>query len=259
MEVSNKNTILSVTKFNLLAFAGFTDFVFHAMTAIDEYGASFKAEYGDTDLEITNDDDPNIMCWGLYARSESRNLTWIADLATRDDAMFWQDVLLAVTSKREIENSAYSIFLMVEAARLHGLIDKDLEYDRTWEVAEGMYREFKASAFNNLALSEMDCIQAWVGAERQKMQSAPPIAALTEDRKFLMVYTEKRPTARIHPDHAASDQRKIDLGIKDEYAFVDHITCVDTEKEAIGLYELVIQRGNTYSASVCKVLKSTDY
>jgi hypothetical protein len=42
----------------------------------------------------------------------------------------------------------YLIFLMIELARIEGVIEKELEYDLTWEKGEDLYAEFNKSEFN---------------------------------------------------------------------------------------------------------------
>ena len=44
--------------------------------------------------------------------------------------------------------SGYQIFLMVELARIAGIIEKDLEYDTTWETACRLYSEFLGGKYD---------------------------------------------------------------------------------------------------------------
>jgi hypothetical protein len=43
----------------------------------------------------------------------------------------------------------YGIFLMIELARLAGLIDPNLEYDLTWVMGQNLYTDYSASKFND--------------------------------------------------------------------------------------------------------------
>lgn len=54
--------------------------------------------------------------------------------------------------------NGYGIFLMIELARCLNLIDKELEYDLTWEQGRGLYDEFEGSAFDDENKGEYECI-----------------------------------------------------------------------------------------------------
>lgn len=54
--------------------------------------------------------------------------------------------------------NGYGIFLMVELARLNGIIDAELEYDLTWEHGTCLYSEFEASKFNTDNIPLYDAI-----------------------------------------------------------------------------------------------------
>ena len=54
--------------------------------------------------------------------------------------------------------SGYQIFLMVELARIAGIIEKDLEYDTTWETACRLYSEFLGGKYDIDTEPEYECI-----------------------------------------------------------------------------------------------------
>ena len=56
----------------------------------------------------------------------------------------------------------YSIFLMVELARCYNIIPKDLEYDTTWEIAQGLYSDFQTSKFDIDTKGEYECIEDYL-------------------------------------------------------------------------------------------------
>ncbi len=53
----------------------------------------------------------------------------------------------------------YNTFLMIELARIAGVIPKDLEYDLTYEAGIGLTNEFEKSEFNNGNKSLYECTQ----------------------------------------------------------------------------------------------------
>ena len=55
--------------------------------------------------------------------------------------------------------TGYQIFLMVELARLVGLIEQQLEYDTSWEMGEKLYSEFEKSKYNDSFEPEYECIE----------------------------------------------------------------------------------------------------
>jgi hypothetical protein len=56
----------------------------------------------------------------------------------------------------------YGIFLMIELARLIGLIDQNLEYDLTWEMGENLYKDYSVSKFNDTYAPEYECIRKYL-------------------------------------------------------------------------------------------------
>jgi len=56
----------------------------------------------------------------------------------------------------------YGVFLMIELGRLQGVIEKELEYDRMFEQAQGMYNEYESSEFNTEDKGEYDCIHSFL-------------------------------------------------------------------------------------------------
>ena len=58
--------------------------------------------------------------------------------------------------------SGYQIFLMIELARIAGIIDVQSEYDATWEQGEALYKEFENSEFNNPNVPEYEAIKAFL-------------------------------------------------------------------------------------------------
>jgi len=63
--------------------------------------------------------------------------------------------------ERETSNP-YGVFLMIEAARIYGLINRDLEYDLTWEKGVELYNQYTVSGYDNINHAEYDCIFEWV-------------------------------------------------------------------------------------------------
>lgn len=58
--------------------------------------------------------------------------------------------------------TGYHIFVMIELARIAGLIEKELEYDTTWEMAEKLYSEFQGGKFDIDTEPEIECIEAFL-------------------------------------------------------------------------------------------------
>lgn len=54
--------------------------------------------------------------------------------------------------------TGYAVFLMIELARCVGIIDKELEYDLTWETGCGLLTEFEASTFDDANKGQYDCM-----------------------------------------------------------------------------------------------------
>lgn len=60
----------------------------------------------------------------------------------------------------------YGIFLMIELARLAGIIPQELEYDITWKMGSELYIEFKASSFDDSYEPEYECIQNFLNTKK---------------------------------------------------------------------------------------------
>lgn len=58
--------------------------------------------------------------------------------------------------------SGYQIFLMIELARIAGIIDVQAEYDVTWEQGEALCKEFENSEFNNSNVPEYEAIETFL-------------------------------------------------------------------------------------------------
>ncbi len=56
----------------------------------------------------------------------------------------------------------YGIFLMIELARLIGLIDQNLEYDLTWEMGQNLYKDYSVSKFNDTYEPEYECMTKYL-------------------------------------------------------------------------------------------------
>lgn len=58
--------------------------------------------------------------------------------------------------------TGYQIFLMVELARIAGVIDRELEYDTTWAMGQMLYSEFENSDFDDSNQPEYECIEKFL-------------------------------------------------------------------------------------------------
>lgn len=58
--------------------------------------------------------------------------------------------------------NGYSIFLMIELARLARVIRDGLEYDTVWEQGESLYEDFKESEFNKDTEPEYECMEKFL-------------------------------------------------------------------------------------------------
>lgn len=67
--------------------------------------------------------------------------------------------------------NGYSIFLMIELARCVGIIDKELEYDLTWEHGCGLHTDFEASKFNVDTKGEYECMLEFLKNYKEKFGS----------------------------------------------------------------------------------------
>ena len=58
-------------------------------------------------------------------------------------------------------DKAYSIYLMIELAKVHGVIPKDKSI-KTYKQGEELYEAYEKSAFNDADQSEYECIEAFL-------------------------------------------------------------------------------------------------
>jgi hypothetical protein len=245
---------------------GILEFKSHAVAALDEHGKTMDAKYEEGhDLDIVSTGSPNIVCHSVYAAYSVNELRWVADFVEPEAADLMAQVLNAALDSGKARNGGgYSVFLMLEAARRLGLIPNDLEYDTSWGIALTWYWEWFGSSFNDPEIDEWAAIVNFLrGTEKYYTEktTTPPTPALTDDGKFLLAYTEKLSNARVNPFYGdeQTEKRLIELGVRDEFKYVDHITSHDTEAEAGLAYDKVLENESTYSASICRVIKSTDY
>ncbi|MFA5790607.1 MAG: hypothetical protein WC976_06075 [Caldisericia bacterium] len=63
--------------------------------------------------------------------------------------------------------SGYGTFLMVELARVIGIIPKKLEYDLTWEKGKKLLAEFLKSKYNKPGKSLYECIEEFLNNKRR--------------------------------------------------------------------------------------------
>jgi len=56
----------------------------------------------------------------------------------------------------------YQIYLMVELAKLNGVIENGIEYDTQWEKAEELFKKFNESKFNDEYQPEIECMEAFL-------------------------------------------------------------------------------------------------
>jgi hypothetical protein len=91
--------------------------------------------------------------------------------------------------------NGYSIFLMIELARAYNIIDKELEYDLTWEKGEQLYQELLASAHNDNHLGEYECIENFLKSDvptlADKERAEAIFNGLPEDSKVLELLHDK--------------------------------------------------------------------
>ena len=58
--------------------------------------------------------------------------------------------------------NGYGIYLMIELAKIYGVIEKELEYDLTWEQGQGLHQEFVGSEFDDSHEPEYECMVAFL-------------------------------------------------------------------------------------------------
>ena len=91
--------------------------------------------------------------------------------------------------------NGYSIFLMIELARAYNIIDKELEYDLTWEKGEQLYQELLASAHNDSNQGEYECIENFLKCDvptlDDELEAEAIFNGLPEDSKVLELLHDK--------------------------------------------------------------------
>lgn len=96
--------------------------------------------------------------------------------------------------------NGYGIFLMIELARILGVIPKKLEYDLTWEKGEELHNEFDGSKFNDTHKGEYECIEEFLKDYRKRnIENIIPLAPL--GKKFVYSVENHRPievSANVH-------------------------------------------------------------
>ncbi len=60
---------------------------------------------------------------------------------------------------------AYHVFLMIELAKVHDIIPKELEYDEQWAKGQQLFDSFRGSQYDDENLPEYECIEAFLEAE----------------------------------------------------------------------------------------------
>jgi hypothetical protein len=88
------------------------------------------------------------------------------------DALIEDDADLEITLTRKIPiaielgkieiPNAYGVFIMIELARLHGLIEEELELDLTYEKGLKLYNAFLETEYSTDSESEHDGIEAFI-------------------------------------------------------------------------------------------------
>lgn len=58
--------------------------------------------------------------------------------------------------------TGYQIFLMIELAKVHNVLDSEREYDTQWEHGNSLIKEFNDSEFNNPEEPEYECMEKFL-------------------------------------------------------------------------------------------------
>jgi hypothetical protein len=66
---------------------------------------------------------------------------------------------------------AYNIFLLIELAREHGVIDRMLESDLMWEQGCELYKEFETQGFNDMSKDLSECLWIFLSTKDPKFQT----------------------------------------------------------------------------------------
>lgn len=64
--------------------------------------------------------------------------------------------------------TGYQIFVMIELARIAGVIENGIEYDTTWNLGEKLFSEFQGSEFDDDKEPEYECMEKFLSAYNQK-------------------------------------------------------------------------------------------
>lgn len=64
-----------------------------------------------------------------------------------------------------MKKTGYYVFLMIELAKLKGIISTELEYDIIWDEGEHLIDDFEGSVYNNPKEGIYECIEAFLNAQ----------------------------------------------------------------------------------------------
>lgn len=91
--------------------------------------------------------------------------------------------------------NGYNIFLMLELARLKGVISKTLEYDTMWGEATALREDFDNSKYNDENKSEYDAILEFLDTKPQDLIEYVDAISKEEFDAFRAVLQELDPKA----------------------------------------------------------------
>lgn len=69
------------------------------------------------------------------------------------------------------EGNDYNVFLLIELAREHGVIDRMLESDLMWEQGFELYKEFETQGFNDMSKDLSECLWIFLSTKDPKFQT----------------------------------------------------------------------------------------
>jgi len=64
--------------------------------------------------------------------------------------------------------TGYQIFVMIELARIAGVIENGIEYDTTWDLGDALCKEFQGSEFDDDKEPEYECMEKFLSSYNQK-------------------------------------------------------------------------------------------
>ena len=64
--------------------------------------------------------------------------------------------------------TGYQIYLMLELAKLHNIIDEDESYDLAWDDATNLYKGFQKSSFDIDTEPEYECIEKYIKTKHER-------------------------------------------------------------------------------------------